>query len=154
MNIRRAKKADIQEIIKLNLRLIDYHKKLDRHNKNGNQVRTRFEKVIKEQIGKKNEIYFIAEESDFIVGYLYGEIVNGNFFRKYDKIGHIGHVFIDEKYRKREVGKSLFKEFVKWCKNKKIRHIELSVHAKNQLGIDVWKKFGFKPYEITMERNL
>ena len=154
MKIRKAKKIDAPIILRLTEKLINYHKKIDKGNKSSKQMKMYFKREIEHQIGIKNNFYIVAEDKSVIVGYLSGDIRNGSPTRIYKKVGYIGNMFVEEKYRKKGIGENLMKEFIKECKKRKIKHFELSVNAQNKVAIGVWKKLGFVGYEIAMEKNL
>lgn len=64
------------------------------------------------------------------------------------KFGHISDVFVEKNFRKLGVAKQFLKKLKKWFKNKNLKHIELSVHEKNEVGKKAWAKYGLEDYMI------
>jgi hypothetical protein len=43
---------------------------------------------------------------------------------------------------------------LKWFKNRQIKHVELSVDSRNELGHTVWKSLGFETWQIIMKKKV
>lgn len=70
------------------------------------------------------------------------------------KIGEIEVAFVEEKFRRKGIGKILFEELVKWFKKRKINLIEVLVDSRNEIGISAYKKYGFKEVAKRMALRL
>jgi ribosomal protein S18 acetylase RimI-like enzyme len=96
----------------------------------------------------------VAEDNNKIVGFINGKIEKRLPIFIEGKIGFISGIFIEEKYRRKGIGKLFINELTKWFKSKKIKNVELQVHLKNQIGLDAWEKYGFKSILYTQRLKL
>ena len=96
----------------------------------------------------------VVEIDNKVIGYFIGKIEKAKPFITPKKIGKISDAFVEEKYRKSGIGKMMFNELIQWFKKNKIKHIELSVDSRNEIGIKAWQKFGFKEFMKKMRLDL
>ena len=154
MKIRKANKKDIEQILKLNLQLFDYHAKIDKYYKTGKESNKEFEKHLREIISKRNYRITVAEEGGKICGFNVGHIGKPKAYAKPKKIGMLSTAFVCKEYRRAGIGKLMFDDFINWCRKNKIKNIELSVDSRNEIGNGAWKKFGFKDFMKRMRLDL
>jgi len=155
MLIRNATKQDIQFIVKLVREIVDYHQVIDKYYKaysgyNSKEIRDYFERLMKNRDTK----IIIAEENEKVIGYFMGVIEKAPQYVLPKEIGVIFDAFIEKEYRNQGVGKKIFKELLKWFKKKKVKHIELTVDARNKIGLKAWRKFGFFDFRLKMRLDL
>jgi len=154
ITIRKANINDLKEILKLIRKSINYHRKLDKSYRPFSK-HFNLEKHVKKSLKNKNKLYFVAqdENNEKIIGYFIALIEKAPYsFTMQKYVGVIADAYIDPKYRKKGLGKKIFKEIIKWFKSRKIKYIELDVDARNKIGIKTWKKYGF--YEFRMKMKL
>jgi len=146
IKIRRATKKDIPQIIKLQCKLFDYHVKIDKYYKSSVDIRKGAKKHLLDIINKRSIKIIVAEENNKIIGYFIGKITRSKPYAQPKKIGKMSTAFIDEKYRRNNIGHEIFNEYLKWFRQNNIKNIELNVDHRNKLGRGVWQKFGFKKF--------
>ncbi len=146
IKIRKIKKDDIDAICSLKEKLQDYHRKLDKYYQKGSKIRQKFKNYLKREWRKRNFKVFVAEIEGKIIGYIIGKIVKGKSLTSLSKFGVISDIFVEESFRDQKLGEKLVQKLISWFKTRKISHLELSVHTKNELGIKFWKKLGFKEF--------
>ena len=91
------------------------------------------------------QVVLIAKDSsdldgDFI-GYLSGSTIGTK------RQPHVAtfHMWVEPESRGKRVGYRLVQEFINWCSNiQLIQKIELDVMANNDVGLSLYKKFGFE----------
>ena len=155
VQIRKAKRDDIDRIVELNKQLTDYHRRLDKYYKPGSEIKKTFRKYLLEDIiGKRNTRVLVAEINGKIIGYFIGKIKKTKPIIVPKKVGRISDAFVEKEYRKSGIGRAMFRELIKWFKENKIKYVELSVHSKNEIGIKAWQKFGFKEFLKTMRLKI
>jgi len=154
IKIEEAKRKDMDSILELNKGLTDFHRKIDKYYKPGKENVRWVRKWLLKDFGKRNFKILVAKDGNKIIGYFTGEIGKPAPYAKPRKIGKIGQVFILEKYRRKSIGERIFRELVKWFKANKIKNIELSVDARNKIGIAAWKKYGFFEFQKKMRLDL
>jgi len=106
-------------------------------------VRTK--ESISSIISNKDEILFVAEFSDTIIGVIHIRITEAPYIdimvpRRYAVIDNI--VVLDV-HRGKGTGKMLMKKAHEWISDKEIKHIELHVWEFNQSAIKFYKKLGY-----------
>ncbi len=155
MLIRNATKQDIQFIVKSVKQIVDYHRVIDKYYKDRSgydyiEIRDHFEKLMKD----RNTKIIIAEENEKVIGYFMGVIEKAPNYVPPKKIGVIYDAFIEKEYRNQGIGKKIFKELLKWFKSKKVKHIQLTVDARNKIGLKAWRKYGFFDFRLKMRLDL
>lgn len=66
----------------------------------------------------------------------------------------MGDMIIDKRFRGKGIGSILIKDFLNWCKSKKVTYISATASAKNEKIINFYRKLGFKDYNLTLEKRL
>jgi len=85
----------------------------------------------------KDELFFVAEEKEEIVGYILGEPMKG-------KMANLGLLTISSKVRGKGIGKKLIQTFRKKCDEKGLKYILLYAPKFNKNTLEFYKKCGFK----------
>jgi GNAT superfamily N-acetyltransferase len=102
-----------------------------------------------EQLTERMRGWLLGEYAAYVAT-VDGEIAGYCLFRDEGSYVYIRHLFVQEKYRQRGIGKAL----VNWL-NENIWHgqkTRIDVLCNNLNGIEFWHKIGFVDYCITMER--
>lgn len=112
-------------------------------------VNSLYEKLYK----NPSNVLFIAKSSDEkIVGYLYGYIRDdGDAY--IEKTAQLEALFVLPTMRNNGVANSLLKEFKKWCYEKSISIIILTVCYENNDAIKLYEKNGFKTCKYVMKAS-
>jgi len=153
IKIRKANIEDLDEIMILIECITDFHYKLDKYYKSFVEYQG-LNEYIQQQLEDENTKILLAEVDEKIVGFIVGVILKAPGYIVPKKIGNIDNAFVKEDYRHQKIGENLIKELFKWFKEKKVKHIELSVDARNTIGINAWRKFGFFDFRIEMKKEL
>jgi len=155
IKIEKAKREDITSIIELNKALVDFHTKFHPHYyKPSKKTQRGIKKYLLKILRKKNFRILVAKDNGEVIGYFIGAIEKSKPWVVPKKIGRIFDAFIDERYRRKSIGRKMFKELIKWFRANKIRNILLSVDTKNKIGIAAWKKYGFFEFQKKMRLDL
>jgi RimJ/RimL family protein N-acetyltransferase len=86
-------------------------------------------------------VYFIAISNDAIVGYL------GAFCYRLARIRHgmfVPHIGIRKAFRGHGIGNGLFEALESWARSRRMRRLELRVNERNEHGIALYRKRGFR----------
>ena len=145
---------DLKDILRLNLALFkkehkDFDKSLDlnwpdREGKNYFEDRTK----------KSDGFVEVVEKDGKIIGYLCGGLCDKISYRKPAKCAELENMFIDKKFRNKGLGFIMTKDFLKWCKSKKVDCISTRASAQNKLSIKFYRNFDFKDYDLILEKKL
>jgi ribosomal protein S18 acetylase RimI-like enzyme len=150
MIIREATNKDLESLSKLGHKLSKYEAGCDSKLKikilTVRQKKLEFTKKLKNQ----NTKIMVAESDNNLIGYCLGIIEKPNNF-DINKIGHINSYFVDDKFRRKSVGKKLIIGMLNWFKKRRIKVVELGVLHAN-ISKEIWKKIGFQDYYIKMRK--
>ena len=111
-----------------------------------------FEKEGKEYFENmiKNNIVFVAEVEEKIVGYLAGSICEQTSYIT-ETFAELDNMCIDDEYRRFGIGTLLMDEFKKYCKERNMQNIKVTASAKNSRAIQFYMKNGFEDYNVTLK---
>ena len=95
---------------------------------------------IKNVLSQSNQIIFVAEHENQLIGFLgaYG----GNFQRNRHSVYIV--IGILQAYTGQGIGKQFFKMVDEWATNHNIHRLELTVMAHNERAVRLYKKMGYK----------
>lgn len=96
---------------------------------------------------------WVAEVNDKIVGYLVGWVWIKRAYRPV-KTAELENMFVLPDYRSRGIGQALVKEFINWCKKRKVKSVEAWAQFKNEPGKQFYQKCGFVPAATKFELKL
>ena len=133
--------------------ICDYHYKIDKYYKPFSCYKN-LEKEVLRSLKDKNMIFLLAKLDTKIIGYCEGGTKKDSSYTLPRQIGYIYTLIIDNKYRRKGVGKKMLSKLMKWFKNKKVKNIELGVDARNNIGIDFWENNKFFTYRLKMRQDL
>ncbi|MGB3341435.1 MAG: GNAT family N-acetyltransferase [bacterium] len=145
INIREAKMQDYETLCSIFEEGDEYHRQALPHifKKPDGSVRTK--DFISSIISSKDEILFVAELNDTIIGVVLIGIRTAPYIdimvpRRYAVIDNI---VVLKVHRGKGVGKMLMKKAHEWISSKDIKHIELHVWEFNQSAIKFYEKLGY-----------
>ena len=153
MKIRKATEVDILAILRLVKKMVVYHRALNKIYK-PYQCYTGLKKYFKEIIQTQNSILLVAEDDARIVGFLEGGVEKVSNEMIFKKIGVVYDIFVEEKYRQKEIGQKLLNSALKYFHSKDVKYIQINVEAKNNAGKKFWKKNNFFEYQIKLLKKL
>ena len=148
--IRKAKIEDIPKIIPLLRGIAQYHHKLNPIYTPGSKIPSDAPQRLAKLVRKIKAVLIVAESNGKLVGYFVADIRKTRM-RVYNKIGYIQDGFVDQKYRRKNIGKDLFDWIKEWFLKHNVKRIELMVDSNNPAGIKAWQKYGFKEYQKKMQ---
>jgi ribosomal protein S18 acetylase RimI-like enzyme len=154
IKIEEAKRKDIKSIVELGKEMADFHQRVDDYYVSGNEAENSFKKRLGEILSERGAKVLIAKAKNRILAYGIAFIEKPKTYIKPKKIGHLTDLYVREKYRKKGIGRQMFNKFLEWFKTYSIKHIELSVDAKNKIAIAAYKKYGFFEYKKRMRLDL
>ena len=63
-------------------------------------------------------------------------------------------MFVEEEFRSLGVGRALFDEFKKWCKQQGVAKLFVSAFSPNTRAISFYQDNGFKDYSLTLYQDI
>ncbi len=97
-----------------------------------------------EHIEKWNDLFYVAEVNNEIVGYALARIENSSPFTKFSKVGHIVSIAVREKYRRKGIATMLMSALIYTLKTMYgVEEVYLEVRVSNEPAIKLYQKLGF-----------
>ncbi|MBR3122061.1 GNAT family N-acetyltransferase [Candidatus Saccharibacteria bacterium] len=152
--IRTATMADLKAIQKLGFELLDFERQnwdptLDVDWPFSEVGKASYEKAIKEKYT------IIAEADGKPIGYLIGSVKPSmKDGARHITAAQLENIYVDQNYRRSNVGKKLFESFATYCKKQKADVMNVMVNAKNKNAISFYEKVGFSPSRISFSQEL
>lgn len=94
------------------------------------------EEMFRIELQNPNCLYFVAEISNVIVGYVGLWIIVDE--------GHISSIAVAPSYRRLKIGRALMQNIFDIAQKKQLKGLTLEVRASNIGAIELYKSFGFK----------
>lgn len=153
MKTRKATKRDLGAILELSDLMMKFHTSLDPYY----DIYTKYEdarEYYQAQLEKKGTLYIVTEnENKEIIAFASAYIISIPK-TKAPKIGVLVTNFVKKEYRGRGVGTEQLNFRMNWLKKHGVKYVELNVDARNKKAIQLWKKFGFKDYQLKLKMDL
>ena len=150
MEIRPATVNDINRILDLLSQVLEIHAKL-RPDLFVSGT-TKYSKEDLEAILKDtNKPIFVATIDHYVVGYAMCQIRIPTSNMHQVKIFHLDDLWVDEKYRKQGIGKSLYQKVVETAKENNCYEVTLNVWPGNDAALKFYEKMGMKTRSVFME---
>ncbi len=151
--IRRAKPIELEEILLLSDGLtisdLPFDKKVDinwAHTNNG-------KKYYEDKINGISGVCFVAEIDNRIIGFAIAGKKEVPSYRLV-KVVEMENIFVKKEYRSNGVGKKLMEAFLNWAKELGVDKVAVNVFALNDGAIAFYKREGFIPQDLTLEKYL
>jgi ribosomal protein S18 acetylase RimI-like enzyme len=155
LEIRRAGIDDLGRLFQLQQQIADYHHRFDKiYNPAKNIPESGIKKYLRSILNKRTDRVYVLLCDGSIVGFATAHIKKMSPVFKLSKMGHIGTVYIEKKYRKSGLGTIAINESMSWFKKNKVSEIDLSVDVKNFAGVTAWKKMGFKDWRLVLRKKV
>ncbi|WP_088051157.1 GNAT family N-acetyltransferase [Virgibacillus dakarensis] len=138
--IRQVTENDTEALLQL-LKQVDNESAYMLHD--ANERKTTLEsikKMIAAFTAEPNSVIFVAEEAGTLVGYFLA--VGG----KVNRTRHSAYIVIGilPAFRGKGIGKAFFRAAEQWARKQRVHRLELTVVAKNEAAIGLYKKAGFE----------
>lgn len=154
INIRKAKIEDIDNLIILWIKLMEYHKEkkiyflLSADWKK--QKRNELEWIVKSDL----TVVYIVEEGNKLIGYIRGTIHKLPLLYDIKYEGSIEEIFILPEYRRKGYATKLFQSLVKDFNKRELEYININVDIENETGKKFWDALGFNTISLKKRYNL
>ncbi|MDR2902107.1 MAG: GNAT family N-acetyltransferase [Lactobacillales bacterium] len=149
--IRRAKKEEWIEIQRLNQKLFDHEierfdKSLDPDWPQNNAA------CFQDVVSADDFLVLVCDIQGKIVGYMTAELRPAAYYRKPRTLVEINNIFIEADCRHQNIGGKFMAAALEWAKEKEADLLTVTASAGNESAISFYKKNGFVPYNVTLEK--
>lgn len=152
--LRKGRKTDLPEIVRLNGKLADIHAKTDSYFLPGSETREPVSRWLESVFEDKNALVLVVEKEEELRGYFIGLIEETKPFVRPDREGRISDAYLEPRFRGQGITGEALERFKKWLKGENIDSIRLSVHSENEEAIKAWRKLGFREYMKRMKIDI
>lgn len=150
--IRQALLVDVPEIVALWNTLQEASAQYETRLKSNERAAEWFAKHVIEQLDNTDAAIFVALQSDFIVGYIFGRIHRRPTLVTGD-CGYIADLCVGDGYRGRGIGRKLFETLQLWFRARGLQAIEVQVVRANPASQAFWRKMGFSDFLRTLRKE-
>lgn len=152
--VRKATKKDLGQIVDFWMAQDKYHARLDSLHVRDRRSRSGIAKHVSSSLYSSRVLLLVAEDTGRVVGFAQAHLGMRPQTLKVRPLAYIDEVHIIPAYRRRGIVKLFLSEYDNWFRKKNLTFVELSVHVKNQLGRNAFKKYGFKDAIMRMRKKL
>jgi len=152
MIIRKATETDLEKILELNKNLFVFEAKFtDKYNQDWtfSEIGKNY---FKERLNNENCILLVAEENQ-VIGYSLTFIKSAPFW-KINPVAELENMFVEEKFRDKGVGSALVQETINELNKRGINRLRVGAIYDNTNAINFYKKNGFEPVNLYLEKSL
>lgn len=150
MEVIRAEEKHVHGIVDIWKELMDQHRELDSYYTCRADARTNWEQFLKQRMNESSDLVLVGLDNDKVIAYSIAMIKDYPPVFQIQKHGFISDMGVNIKYRRKGVGEMMLKKMLAWFDSHKLERIELRVAFNNDIGINFWKKHGFKEQHYTM----
>jgi GNAT superfamily N-acetyltransferase len=100
-----------------------------------------------------DRLVLLARAGEDAVGSLVG-VIRRDDGLAFDTYAYLTYAFVREPHRRSGVGQMLLHAAEQWSIERGASRIELDVFAENHIGVEFWKRTGFRPLSLTMSKPL
>ncbi|MFQ5647898.1 MAG: GNAT family N-acetyltransferase [Candidatus Aenigmatarchaeota archaeon] len=156
MKIRKARLADVPEILRLWKELFRYHKKFKsvqpfvKMRPDAPKIMDRY---IRRSIRSRYSLVLVAEEGK-LAGYCITHIKKNIPVYSESKLGYICDIYVQKKNRGKGISSGFKKEVVAWLKKNKIKQMEIAIWWGNESARKVYRKWGLREFDLRLRKRL
>lgn len=154
--IRMARRGDAEAIGSLWSTLMEYHRQLDPRFHAPQGQKQQYIRHAQSMIQSRESHVLVAEETatGIVVGYLMGELQQRSFAGNIGTFGFISDMFVEERFRRKGVGRALYTEMRRWFFIRRVHAVELYASVINPTSQAFWVSMGFQPFLTLMHLDI
>ncbi|OLS32757.1 MAG: putative N-acetyltransferase [Candidatus Heimdallarchaeota archaeon AB_125] len=155
IQLTKAEKEDIKEIVKIWVETIDWHAKFDEDFTLDKDGKTNFSFMVSKALYEPTQVVFVAKSGNKVIGFLYGFTKKHSGFFKKRVIAHISDIAVDDDFRRLGIGSKLMEKFEKdFARENQADELTLYVHLLNESGVKFYEKLGYSVKLLSMRKKL
>jgi GNAT superfamily N-acetyltransferase len=144
ISIRRAKRHDLAEMMRLYEQASEFHVPLDPRLAPECEGMEKFRRALRPMLGKRSYPVFVAQEDggEKLLGCAIGKVVDNKPFAVLE-YGYISCLYVDEEWHGQGIGHRLFTTIYDWFKAEGVDAVQVEVSHHNPSGRHFWEERGF-----------
>lgn len=154
MTLRLAKMEDTDALLELRYKNAMYHANVISGVKLKDNTDKFLYKHTQEAIENPDKRIFVIIENEKVLAYIIAALEEEHLFLDFGKQGIIHDIYVSPKIQKTGSGRTLLNIVLKWFKEEGVKTVKLNVYLENTIGVNFWKKSGFKILSNNMIKQL
>ncbi len=151
--IRQAIESDLAAVQKLSKELFESEQHRDPLLNMQWTYQQEGEEHFKKRVSGEEGVCFVAEISGEVVGYTTGSVMRIVSWRPVRRV-EMENLIVSDSYRGQGIGEKLAERLVEWAKEQGVERIMVSAYAANDGAIKFYKRNGFVPDSIELEKEI
>jgi len=146
--IRPARVWDLDEIMRLYEQLLTLHERLDPRLALDQDGIAALREHLRNVLDSDHERVLVAEAPDGVglVGFVIGRLAQNPPVFRQPYYGYITDICVDERWRRRGIGRALFEALRQWFREQGLRTMQVNVAACNPVSQAFWRAMGFTDF--------
>lgn len=109
-----------------------------------------FKKLLLKNSSKYPDWVKVAEDDGKLIGYIWFKMIESTV----GVFGRMEHLFVDETYRSRGVGRMLMESAEEYFRRQGVKKVKLTVTKSNESAISLYRNMGYEVERFKMEKDL
>lgn len=151
--LRPAKSADLEAIVSMNHSLFQEDSGTCDPFTNQEWARQEGNEYFSNHITSDSSLVLVAEAGGESVGYLVGYVTQPSSVRPV-KVVVLESMFVNRSERRGGIGNQLVDAFLLWSQKKEAQRTSVIAFASNESAIRFYRRCGFEPHTVTLERSV
>ena len=146
--IRRVRKRDFEDFVRLHHEFIKIYKKVSRY-----KVKQMSKRMLKREFDSRfgmDKFFYFARDGRLAIGYVFGYIEKSH----YENYGYIDDIFVSKKYRGKGVSTSLKNNILEDFKRKGVKYCRMDVNTENKRAIQRYREWGFEVDKFRLTKKI
>ena len=146
--LRTAERGDLDEIMRLYRQLMGLHESLDPRLTLDWAGIEAFRDYANSVLGSEYDRILVAEAPDGagLAGFIMGRLAQNPPMFRQPYYGYITDTCVDERWRRRGVGRALFEAMRAWFREQGLLTMQVNVAARNPTSQAFWRALGFTDF--------
>lgn len=156
MTIRRAKEKDIDSLLRLLSQVLELHATIRPDVFVPGSTKYTLQELSEKLPDDQAPVYVAVDENDNVIGYAFCVLREPPFANtmRYRKTFYIDDLCVDEAFRGKRIGETLFRFVLEEAKRLDCAEVTLNVWEGNDGAKSFYEKMGMRPKETMMEYDL
>lgn len=155
--VRLYRSQDRTAILRAVRDLQEYERWLHKSRRRGGEVAKAYLDTLFRRTSESSGAILVAELNGIFVGFIACWISRNTSLMEtpdFSAYGYVSDIFVDPKHRRRGVGTTLLQAAERHLSSSGVRRLRLNVLAANTSAQAAYRRYGFEPYEISMDKPM
>ncbi len=151
--VRPARRRDLEAIVELNHSLFQEDSGSRDPYTNADWPRQEGADYFSQHITENDSLVLMAESEEEPIGYLVGYLRRSYSVRPV-RLAELESMFVARNARSCGIGQQLVEAFLLWSHEREAQRVSVTAFASNEGAIRFYKRCGFEPHSVALERSV